>query len=203
MGRGGTRTTVGLPGSGLSYSSRSGSGSSLGAGLAVAGLVALVIAALGGSRIARWILVVLGVGFCILLVAGNSHQTDVAPPGSPAVDYSATHLTPAAIAAPPPITENTLDKLRAAQAKAAPTIAAPVSAPVADSSTEEGVTTTTGANVRASPSIKGKKLRQLDVNTDLMVVRSEAEWAYVKAKDTGEELGWVHRSILRPTVPVR
>jgi hypothetical protein len=46
MGRRGTRSTVGLPGTGLSYTSNpSGSGSSLGLGLAVAELLGLIGAA--------------------------------------------------------------------------------------------------------------------------------------------------------------
>ena len=62
MGQNGTQGTIGLPGSGLSYSRRTSSDSSLLPGIAIAGLFILVIAAIKGNRLARLALVVLTMG---------------------------------------------------------------------------------------------------------------------------------------------
>ena len=59
FGRNGVRGTVGIPGSGLSYSSRLGSGSAMLPGLIVAILTGIVVFAARGNRLARVVLVVM------------------------------------------------------------------------------------------------------------------------------------------------
>ena len=235
MGRGGTRTTVGLPGSGISYSSRTGSESSLGTGLAVAGMLVLIIAAIRGNRLARIALVALGVGLLILCVssgsprpnsgpsesaaisgitstgvqwstgAGSSPRSDNTSPSgsitgitSTGVQWSAKPAPDRAPAEQQPVSTPHVSLAPVQAAMAAPLApATPLAAPVQSALSVEAVITTTGANVRAIPSINGKILRQLAVNTPLLVTRSEGSWANVRDEDSGEILGWVHRSILR------
>ncbi|QKD20403.1 DUF4236 domain-containing protein (plasmid) [Mesorhizobium sp. NZP2077] len=73
MGRGGIQSTVGLPGSGMSYSSKRSGKSALFLGLLIAALVALIYHAARGSRAAQVSLLVIGVvGVGAALVAQNS-----------------------------------------------------------------------------------------------------------------------------------
>ena len=56
--------------------------------------------------------------------------------------------------------------------------------------------TTTGANVRSSPSTTGAVVRVLGAGTPVSVVESDGAWHRVLGVG-GEPLGWVHGSILR------
>ena len=77
MGRNGIRTTVGLPGSGLSYSRRVSSGASLVPGIALAGLLLLVVSAARGNRFARITLICIGIAILVLFATAALQNTTV------------------------------------------------------------------------------------------------------------------------------
>lgn len=56
--------------------------------------------------------------------------------------------------------------------------------------------TTTGANVRSTPSMSGPIVKVLGVGTSVQIVATEGSWNRV-LDTNGETLGWVHGSILR------
>jgi len=183
MGRNGIRTTVGLPGSGLSYSRRVSSGASLVPGIALAGLLLLVVSAARGNRFARITLICIGIAILVLFATAALQNTTVTvsparysigtpPPATPVPERDKT---------PPPS-----DMIQSAAA-----------APLAAWPSEVAVITTTGANVRSAPSMSGKALRQLPVGANLMIVKVEGNWATVRDEGSGEVLGWVHRSLLK------
>ncbi len=58
------------------------------------------------------------------------------------------------------------------------------------------VVTTTGANVRSTPSTTGAVVKVLGAGTSLRIVATEGGWARVVGPD-GVRLGWVHASLLR------
>jgi Protein of unknown function (DUF4236) len=68
FGRKGVRGTVGIPGSGLSYSSRLSSGSAMLPGLIVAILTGIVVFAARGNRLAQVALVVMAGGAALLVL---------------------------------------------------------------------------------------------------------------------------------------
>jgi apolipoprotein N-acyltransferase len=70
----------------MSYSSRASSGGGLGAGLAVAGLFALIVAALRGNRFARIALAAVSVGFLILWCSSRSPRRNSSPTQSAAIN---------------------------------------------------------------------------------------------------------------------
>jgi hypothetical protein len=68
FGRNGVRGTVGIPGSGLSYSSRLSSGSAMLPGLIIAILTGIVVFAARGNRLAQVVLVVMAGGAALLVL---------------------------------------------------------------------------------------------------------------------------------------
>ncbi len=188
-----TLTTIGLPGSGISYSRRTGEGSALLPGMLIAGLLALVIAAIRGSRPARAALIVIGIGL-VALWLDNSRRSNTIATTAPM--QWAAKSPPVPLALPlstqlPPTSSISTGLMQEA-------IASPASAAVAAPSAENLVVTTTGANVRAAPSLSAKVLRQLSAGRELSVVRAEGSWAIVRDQNaSGAALGWVHRSLLK------
>ena len=100
FGRRGVRGTVGIPGSGLSYSSRLGSSPALLLGIFIALFAGLVTLALRGNRLAQGTIVVIAAGFLALLLVqprpppgamvSNIEQPKAVPilPGGTGVDSS-------------------------------------------------------------------------------------------------------------------
>src|SRR5260370_27145007 len=91
FGRTGVRGTVGVPGSGLSYSSRLSAGSALGLGLVIAFFTALFIQAARGNRLAQAVLVAIGLAGTGFLLFHPERQASVpiamrtVEPDSPAI----------------------------------------------------------------------------------------------------------------------
>lgn len=188
LGRRGVRATVGLPGTGLSYTTRSAGGGFF----ALLGLIAaavgslfwLIGAAAGGSKLAQ-----ITLGGLAAFVLFASMRAPEAVRNSPSPALVSMPASPTIIAEAPPAAEPT---------------AAPVVAPaVARSTVSVGTNaaavmkTTTGANVRSDPSPKAKVIRQLPAGAFVEVVGSESRW--VKVRTAGSDAsGWVARSLLAP-----
>ena len=180
LGRRGVRATVGLPGTGLSYTT----GSAGGGSIALLGLIAtalgslfwLIGAAARGSRLAQ---LTLGAIAAFVLFASLRAPENGSVGLVPAV---------ASIPAPPPIA-----------AEVPPTIApvAPPPAILAGANIAALMRTATGANVRSGPSPQARVVRQLPAGALVEVVGSEGRWARVRA--TGNDVaGWMAWSLLTP-----
>ena len=77
-----------------------------------------------------------------------------------------------------------------------PAVATPVRPAQIESSAGRIATTSTGANVRSQPSRTASISSVLSKGTSLLIVGSQGEWHRVANQD-GNALGWVHSSILQ------
>lgn len=178
LGHRGVRATVGLPGTGLSYTTGStGSGS-----IALVGLVAtalgslfwLVGAAARGNRLAQITLGALAV--LVLFASLRSPESGRVSP-TPAT-ASAPAPSPVVAEAPPIV----------GPAAVSPTV-------IAGANISTLMKTTTGANVRSGPSPRAKVVRQLPAGALVEVIGGEGRWARVRTA-RGDVEGWVARSLL-------
>ncbi|ESX63853.1 hypothetical protein X759_33230 [Mesorhizobium sp. LSHC420B00] len=222
MGRGGIQSTAGLPGSGMSYSSKLSGKSALFLGLLIAALVALIYHAARGSRVAQVSLLVIGVGVGAALLAQNSDtksgaapsltlaartvrqepgQTQPLPPASR--DISPSNLPPFVEAAKAPVQQDT------PVGDGWPTSAGDQKPPSTSFGTDLGssaaveqpqseqfptAVVTRTANIRSDPSMGGTVVRQVPAGTALTMVEINGRWARVsKDKVT---FGWINRSLL-------
>ncbi|MES0031620.1 DUF4236 domain-containing protein [Mesorhizobium sp. M0040] len=223
MGRGGIQSTAGLPGSGMSYSSKLSGKSALFLGLLIAALVVLIYHAARGSRVAQVSLLVIGVvGVGAALLAQNSDtksgaapsltlaartvrqepgQTQPLPPASR--DISPSNLPPFVEAAKAPVQQDT------PVGDGWPTSAGDQKPPSTSFGTDLGssaaveqpqseqfptAVVTRTANIRSDPSMGGTVVRQVPAGTALTVVEINGRWARVsKDKVT---FGWINRSLL-------
>lgn len=214
MGRRGTRSTVGIPGSGLSYSSGGGK-SALLPGLILAALVALFYHAARGSRAAQVTLLVIGLGGVVLFVSGRHPESRTAETITVQAP-SASQATPPASGSngPAVVTEQVAPestRISAPEATVPVTIEAPVPAhsdvvvpasptgvgPIATTSStsaEPSVVVLKTANVRSAPSLSGTVLTQLPVGTELRGVEISGRWAQVRRGD--DVLGWINLALL-------
>ncbi len=182
FGRRGVQATVGLPGTGLSYTT-GGKGRDAG-GLALMGLVGaafgllfwLLGAAARGSRAAQ--VAIAGIAAFTLFACLHSPESgQVTPPrvSSPASPPSSVDLAKAEAVTDPSV-------------PAAPAL-------LANASIAALMKTTTGANLRAGPSPQAKVLQQLPAGALVEIVESEGRWAKVR-EASNRSVGWVARSLL-------
>ncbi len=180
LGRRGVRATVGLPGTGLSYTT-GGKGGDAGV-LALVGLVGtafgllfwLLGAAARGSRAAQ--VAIAGIAAFTLFACLHTPEsgqtrptlTLAAAPASLPAD-PAPAAVPGSISSPPAVLESA-------------NIAALMK-------------TSTGANLRSGPSPQAKPIEQLPIGALVEVVGGEGRWAKVKTAGVGVT-GWVAWSLL-------
>lgn len=223
MGRGGIQSTVGLPGSGMSYSSKRSGKSALFLGLLIAALVALIYHAAKGSRVAQVSLLVIGVvGVGAALMAQNSDtksgampsptlapRTDRQEPGqTQPLPTASRDITPSN---PPPYVEAAKGPVQqdAPVGDSWPTFASDEKPPSKSSGTDLGLSAaveqppgeqfptavvTRTANIRSNPSMGGAVVRQVPAGTALTVVEINGRWARVSKDEV--PLGWINRSLL-------
>ncbi|RWD32154.1 MAG: DUF4236 domain-containing protein [Mesorhizobium sp.] len=223
MGRGGIQSTVGLPGSGMSYASKRSGKSALFLGLLIAALVALIYHAARGSRAAQVSLLVIGVlGVGAALMAQNSDtksgaapnltlapRTDRQEPGQPQLlppasrDISPSNPLPYVEAAKGPVQQD------APVGDSWPTFAGDQRTPSTSSGTDLGssvaveqplgvqfptAVVTRTANIRSDPSMAGAVMGQVSAGTTLTVVEINGRWARVSKDEV--PLGWINRSLM-------
>lgn len=223
MGRGGIQSTVGLPGSGMSYASKRSGKSALFLGLLIAALVALIYHAARGSRAAQVSLLVIGVlGVGAALMAQNSDtksgaapnltlapRTDRQEPGQPQLlppasrDISPSNPLPYVEAAKGPVPQD------APVGDSWPTSAGDQRTPSTSSGTDLGssvaveqppgeqfptAVVTRTANIRSDPSMAGAVMGQVSAGTTLTVVEINGRWARVSKDEV--PLGWINRSLM-------
>ncbi|CDX34679.1 hypothetical protein MPLDJ20_190097 [Mesorhizobium plurifarium] len=216
MGRRGTRSTVGFPGSGLSYSSGVGK-SALLPGLIVAGLITLLVYAARGSRPAQLALLLVGLGVVVLFVSGGHPES-----GPAETKTTAIQIAPAAADAPPsstlpppasPANEPVRNLPKPPASSSLPTTSdaptaiqiEPIEEPAspagvgpavssASISSEPIVIVSKTSNVRSAPSRSGAVLVQLPAGTELSVVETSGHWARVRRGS--DVLGWINRALL-------
>ncbi|WP_352972888.1 DUF4236 domain-containing protein [Mesorhizobium sp. M1406] len=223
MGRGGIQSTVGLPGSGMSYSSKRSGKSALFLGLLIAALVALIYHAARGSRAAQVSLVVIGVvGVGAALMAQNSDTKSSAMPNptlAPRTDRqepgqtkplppASRDITPSN---PPPYVEAPKGPVQqdAPVGDSWPTSAGDQKTPSTLSGADPGssvavepppgehfptAVVTRTANIRSDPSMAGAVVSQVPAGTTLTVVEINGRWARISKDDV--TLGWINRSLL-------
>lgn len=215
MGRRGTRSTVGIPGSGVSYSSGGGK-SALLPGLIIAGLVALFYYAARGSRAAQVTLLLIGLAGVGLIAAGRhpdsapadtktiypqlstppketlpapDAEAQVAATRETAQDREALSTTePTGPVNPPAAAESHPMRSPASPAGAGPFVIS------SSMSAEQSVVVLKTANVRSAPSLSGAILVQLPAGAAVSVVDISGRWAKVRQGD--EVLGWISRKLL-------
>lgn len=215
MGRRGTRGTVGIPGSGFSYSSGGGKSALLPA-LIFAALFALFVYAARGNRAAQVTLLVIGVGVVVLFLSGG--HSDNGPADTKTI---AAHVPTAAAETQPssspsaPVTAiaTKQDQPVLATNPAVPVVIetpattqpVPIQEPASSVgvgpevsssslSAEPSVVVLKTANVRSAPSLRGAVVVQLSAGTSLSVVEVNGHWAKVRRSD--DVLGWINRALL-------
>ncbi|MER8445026.1 DUF4236 domain-containing protein [Mesorhizobium sp. M1066] len=223
MGRGGIQSTVGLPGSGMSYSSKRSGKSALFVGLLIAALVALIYHAARGSRAAQVSLLAIGVvGVGAALMAQNSDTKSSAAPSLTLAPRTDRHepgqtqpLPPASRyispSNPPPFVEAVKAPVQqeAPVGDSWPTSAGDQKPPSTSSGTHLGssaaaeqpqseqfptAVVTRTANIRSDPSMAAAVMSQVPAGTTLAVVEINGRWARVSKDEV--PLGWINRSLL-------
>lgn len=201
LGRGGIRGTVGLPGSGLSYSSRRSAKSALLPGLIIAGLLALVFYALRGSRPAQAGLLLLGVGALASLGLGQTATPPQHQDNSQLQETATGQNSVESVAAVPlqlPGAPPTL-KTQTYPPAVNNTAQSPETKPLlpverGPEQIEPTLVVAKLANVRSAPSMTGTILGQLAAGAVLSVIETSGHW--MKVRQDGNILGWVNRSRL-------
>lgn len=223
MGRGGIQSTVGLPGSGMSYASKRSGKSALFLGLLIAALVALIYHAARGSRAAQVFLLAIGVvGVGAALMAQNSDTKSRAAPSltlAPRTDRqepgqtqplppASRYISPSN---PPPFVEAVKAPVQqeAPVGDSWPTSTGDQKPPSTSSGTDLGssaaaeqpqseqfptAVVTRTANIRSDPSMAGAVMSQVPAGTTLAVVEINGRWARVSKDEV--PLGWINRSLL-------
>jgi hypothetical protein len=215
MGRGGITETVGIPGSGLSYSNRSSAAPTLLIGLIVGGLVGLFIHATRGSRPAQVALAILCVAFLIFWVASRSQHGGVSDAIQNPKPDLASNVAPSENKfdgrqheAVPAIGNAVFPQLGGSLPEKGPSVvplelasetvqtARPISLeyPIIN---ERAAYTTSKVNVRSTPSKNGPILRQLSNHTLVSVVEINGDWARVRDRDASNDFGWVYKTFLK------
>lgn len=181
IGRRGLRCTVGLPGTGLSYSTGGGGGA--GVTVAVLGLIGaafgllfwLLGAKARGSRLAQLALCTVA-AFSLFAYLRAPDGGKVAPePTLPPV------TAPASVEASTPVTPTYTSSAALARLRLAATMK-----------------TTTGAKVRSGQSVQARVVGQLPAGALVEIIQGEGKWAKVRAEGSGA-MDWVAWSLL--TVP--
>lgn len=116
----------------------------------------------------------------------------VPPPQQP---VTASQRNASAPAAATSVAQSSLSSL-IAPAMAADALGQGMSSSRAERLAARKAVTTTGANVRSTPSLSGAVVKVLGAGTPVQVVAAEGSWNRI-LDASGEALGWVHGSILR------
>lgn len=188
VGKRGVRGTVGIPGSGLSYTHNFSAGASQTPPRQTQYDLSSHPAQEPRPKTGLWIalLVAVGVGLIALMNGGSS------PPSPPTVHTPSVSIP---TYAPTQTVQQTIQQQR--------TAAPPVTAPAPDLSQlridldppARFVTTNQGANVRSAPSMQSTVLRTVVKDTRLQVHATEGNW--MRISPAGEDpMGWIHRSLL-------
>lgn len=177
IGRRGVRSTIGIPGTGLSYSSRS-SGAALVVGMAIAGAFSVILLAVRGNRAAQVAVLAVCVfcAYAALRPAVPRGAPDAVAPGistSPAPAISAP-----VVAAIHPLASTVDDWV------IAPAVPAP-----------EFLIATTGVNVPSGPSAGMTMVGQLRLGEQVAVDEDRGGWVRIQASE-GRPAGWVNRHLL-------
>jgi hypothetical protein len=187
MSKRGTKTTYSLPGTGISYQTQTKRHQVAKSPPFAASPVVQaprtqpqrkplnIYAAVGAAAI---------IGYLVLRPVPSSQQNVVTTQRNASAPATVTSAAPALL---PPLI---------APAMAAESLGQRVSSPRAERLAVRTAVTTTGANVRSTPSVSGAIVKVLGVGTSVQVVATEGGWIRV-LDATGEALGWVHGSILR------
>jgi hypothetical protein len=213
MGRRGVTSTIGIPGSGLSYRSRATGGSALLLGLIIGAIFGLFVHAARGSRPAQFALVVIALfGLFVFLNAPK------APEAQPTVAMAETTLPKQASQAQssepvsperqsvkpsaPLVASITVSDPRHL---ATPTSPAPVSLPPTVDLLPTGdikptmvpapvSVTGAGANIRSAPSGSARIVGQAQHGELLFKVGLQGHW--VQVSRNGQLLGWIYGKLL-------
>ncbi len=204
LGRRGVTSTVGIPGSGLSYRGTSKGGSDLLLGLLIGGLINLVAHAAAGNRSAQIALLVIGaLGLGVFLSPRPTENFTTAP-------------TTRVSSLPRPVASQPLDisplkampsyrSLAAATDQTWPKLSAPINVlpdltPTGSLQPEEGYTVRLNAtaNIRSDPSITGKVVGRGHIGEVLLRVSKEGRW--LKVSRSGQVVGWVYEGLVSYTV---
>lgn len=172
IGKRGTKTTYSLPGTGISYQTKTQPLSK--------------VSQSNTSRRPMGAYVVVGIVAMVGYFA-------LRPAAAPTLPQASNFLAA-------PATGSKLTEVRPtpiiARAAAAQRIATQPSDFATQRQTWRDATTTTGANVRSAPSLSAAVVRVLDAGAALRIIGTENGWHRVLGRD-GEPLGWVHGSIVR------
>ena len=179
----GTRTTLSLPGTGISYRTSRTTRQRVTVGQAGFGAAPRVPMSPARKKAISVYAVVGVLAFVTYSLLKPSSPTISAAVGSTQSQSASGKLQGSAGASP-------LSSI------ISPAVAAPVRPAQTESSAGRVVTTTTGANVRSQPSRTASISTVLDKGTSLLIVGSQGEWHRV-ANQQGNSLGWVHSSILQ------
>ena len=187
MSKRGTKTTYSLPGTGISYQTQTKRQQALRSPPPV--VLPLVQAPrMQSQRNPLKLYVAVGaaavIGYLVLRPVPPSHQPVTAAQRSASV--SPTVTAPAHPSSPSLI----------APAMAAGAVGQGMSPSRAERLAARTAVTTTGANVRSTPSMSGAIVKVLGAGTSVQVVTTEGGWSRV-FDTNGEALGWMHGSILR------
>ena len=218
MGRRGTHGTVGIPGSGLSYSSGGGKSALLPA-LIFAALFALFIYAARGSRATQVTLLLIGVGVVVLFLSGGHPHSGSAdtkaiavqtptpaaetqPSSSPSAPVTATvtrqdQPVPTTNPAVPVVIETPASTQPVPVLEPASSVGIGPTVSSALPSSEPSFVVLKTANVRSGPSLSGTVVIQLPAGTLLSIVEISGHWAKVRRGDG--VLGWINRTLLGGT----
>ena len=177
IGPRGVRSTVGIPGTGLSYSSRS-SGAALVVGMAIAGAFSVMLLAARGNRAAR-VAILAVCAFCayaalgpaVHRVAPDAVVPGISPPPDPAIS------APVSAAIYPVV--SAVDDRGIVPATHAPEI----------------LIATTGVNVRSGPSARMAVVGQLRLSEQVAIDEAQGGWVRIGASGD-RPAGWVNRHLL-------
>lgn len=185
----GTKTTYGLPGTGLSYQTRT---TPLPAPKQAAPSQGPAAPMAAANRKRRLLYAGVGAAAFVCFLALRPDPASL----EPRPQFAAATPPPAAMATAPRDPSPPAGPLSSIITPAmAEGTARPLDPPAPDGRL---AVTTTGANVRATPSATGAIVKVLGAGVSLRVVAVEGGWARVVGAN-GERLGWIHSSLLRFT----
>ena len=180
VNRRGSKTTISLPGTGLSYQTKRTSARSS----SKPQITIRSVSPTGSppaSQVSRSLRVYAFVGVVALLTYTVLKPKDVAPMNVASVAGGASSRVTSSPSAPELISS---------------AVAAPVSLTTGQTTgSVRRAVTTTGANLRTQPSRTAPVVRVLDKGVELTIFESSGEWSHVSAEST-KPLGWIHNSII-------
>jgi len=175
----GAKTTYSIPGTGLSYQTRTAK-----ARHRVSASIQAGLPAPPRRSPPRSIKALAAVG-AVIFVAYLAHQPAKSPVSTYPTQVTASNVLSAATSIDLP------NLIAPAMAQTG----APLAGAASGSNAQRAITTT-GANIRALPSVSGKIVKVLGVGTAVSLGAADGAWRRL-LDDDGKPLGWVHSSIVR------